>query len=448
MILRTLSRMWRGMAAVFSKVVVGVVSTWILIHLADVMGLLHTIRTFAEQWLAVVAQALFWPSLVVLSIVVLLTLRSLWIRWSLVRFADSCWLLSIDPALRVANYYSRRRGYDHARLIRVINGFRLPNGSPCYRYEPSPSDALQAGETPLVVLKLPARNHLSLIDFQDLRLMRGVIAVGARVLVIVVDVPYRESDIRLDMSEPADRTRAFARRVLGSKAQIVRLSEVFSRNIDEFLRFLLDKYIPYYARTASQKIPTLDAEGTVRVSYMTFALLLSALASLVKSNHNQPVVVVQWRERLARWTEFETFIRDFLPGLRVAGFVVGESFPDYNGKKLLTSVDDPRGPLFAMTTSNVLIAQRLLALGPEQGDVPWIVPDEYVSVLAQNILGMTTGPASTKEMRGLDSFLKLVPGPLPAHVEASASVHTRYRFYREFCRVQGQLRRGVSGPAA
>ena len=418
---------------------------WFTVYVATLFDVVRDFLAFVFEHLPMGGRVLFWPAIVVLSMATLVRLISLWNDWNLVRFDDCARLLSIDPLLRATNRYKSKR-FDQTRLFEVINAFHLPDGSLYYNYEGSRFASLQAGEKPVVVLKLPARNHLSLVDFQDLRLLRKLVIEGGQVLVVIVDVPYAKSDLGRDMGPAASRTGAFVRRILGSSARIFRLSSVISQNVRSFEQYLLDVYIPFYARNESKNTQSLDPEGTGRVSYMAFGLTLWALKCLVSPN--QPVMVIQWGARKTKWREFSDYIVKWLPELRIVGFVVGQHFPDHTGKKLLTSVDDSSTVLFSMTSPTISIAQQLLSHDSTQDNIAqWKVSDEYVTFLSRNILGQSIhtsqAPQTRRHKKSLHSFLAICPELESKDIETMPSLYSRYQFFRELSRIQRELHRAI-----
>lgn len=319
------------------------------------------------------------------------------LRWHIVRTHDLSYWQSVDPVIQTRNWW-RRSTFDLGHIRSVLGNFKLPNGCPYYNLIDNCSgsqQSLQADEKPIVVLKLPARKNLSVVDFMDLRLLRHVFMRGGHVIVLIID-GGRYSDYD-EMVDAGTRTQHFVQRTLGRGTTVRLLSEVISGNAPEFLQFFLTEYIPFYVEHLGKNVLLLK-NHTARTSYFTFPLIMRALQHLIPAC--KPVVMIQWKDRLDMWKKFSQLFEKMLQGLRVTGFIVGESFPDYEGKKLPTA-KEPKDPMFTITTDKSEVHRRLLIECDVSGKTQYKISDEYVKNLALNLFGYDMSQKNSKELRDM-----------------------------------------------
>ncbi len=321
----------------------------------------------------------------------------------LVHMHDLSYWYSFDPFLRFKNRCNRSK-FDFHDLRAVMDRFKLPNGELYCRLENTngweewPSRPLQAGESFKIVFKLPAREYLSIVDYLDLRLLRHIVTLGGQVLVLIVD-GGRQSSLS-DMAKAEECTRNFIRRILGRGPEVISLSKVIVREAHDFIKFLFVGYIPFFATHLSDR-ERVPEKNIARVSFFTFPLILRALEYSLPGG--DAVVVVQWRDRLKKWKEFSGLMKVGAPKLRVTDFIVGESFPDYEGKKLPTA-SQPKNLLFTMTEPSAEVSNKLKTMNEKEGETEYVIPDEYLVNLAQNLFGLDLSQRNPNELR--DEFSK------------------------------------------
>jgi hypothetical protein len=213
-------------------------------------------RHLLERWIdaidwarvLVIARSVTWP----LAAVLLGTVGvKTWRKWRLVRLAGDPWYYSFDPALRAVSRWNRFRSGELAILDRAIGSFRTRGPSDeALRTLFQPLDTgehlgqqhdtrLDPGESPVFVLKLPARSHLAVADFVVLRLVREILASGGDVLVVIVDATRFNDEAAKDMQIAVSRTRHFLRRFFGSGITIVSLSDLLLEESQATVHFLL-----------------------------------------------------------------------------------------------------------------------------------------------------------------------------------------------------------------
>lgn len=399
---------------------------------------------------------LVYLTLLIFSSSIIFRLFRLYKRWKLIYFRDQHFLLSFDPILKIMSFLKRKRVNTPA-LASILEKFKHDTNSNYYSIvESSELKGLEcfAKHTkgvPTIVLKLPARTHIALPDFQDLRLLRNIVAAGGRVVVIIIDVPYLDKQPEnINMEQCYNKTYKIIRQVLGSNVIIQRLSTMFSKNIDDFLRFLFDTYIPLYANKLDKKIYThkieTDSKKILNISYLVFALLLKALTYLYKKD--QSLMIIQWKERLFKWTEFSEFMKRNLGNIRITGFILGETFFSYSGKKLRTSVDTFEDLSFTLTESNSSVAKKLLSFEYSNEQIDWKIPNNYILYLARNVFGYKI-TNELKDQNILHENRKKLEAFYVTHTgreclslkdeSALKSLYIRYKFHKEFSRVQKKL---------
>lgn len=318
--------------------------------------------------------------LAVLILIAIIYLCYFFLKWNLVRFDDIEVWASFVPILNLVSRF-RRTDFDRAQIRRIMELFRLPNGSPYYEMITNKysNSTLEANENPTIVLKLPVRNHLSIVDFYDLRLLRHVITSGGRVIIILHDVAHNIDPKRMERA--VNKTRHFICRVLGSAPDVMTLSEVLKGKEQGFVRFVLDDYIPHYAKKVSDtQIEQSPESGWI--SYFAFALFLKTLSGILKPDI--PIVVMQWRGAVKHWTDFDEIVTKCQ--LRVVGLIVGNDFPSYLGNKLATSKGefDADDKSFHMTDRFTDVKDNIMATKYDQS---WIISDTYLNYLSSSLFG-------------------------------------------------------------
>ncbi|MBC8450705.1 hypothetical protein H8D73_00660 [bacterium] len=386
--------------------------------------------------------------------------------WPLLHWPGMNRIWSIDPGLTWLNWIKRNR-FDRGVLEAICDRFRTLSDAPYYLLREGVRDA-DGNEQPLdfdgltLTYKLRARDHLALSDFQDLRLLREVIAAGGRVLVVVFDTPIPEGDVRREDSrgccsdDTIRSTVSFTRRVLGSRARVVVLSKVLKSREADILRYIFDSYIPVYAsKLAGERIQIEADPEDYAIAYgigtLVFGLFLAALGS-VRSGR-PPYLVVQWVKRESKWAEYSKLVQ---PGL-VSGLLLAQTFYDARGNTVPAFTPNCGDYAFTVTEEPFSVGRKLMAAIRQDGVLAWAIADDYVRHIADNAFGLA------KERVGRDfenlgerergrfrdfvlSFAaidgnQLRPETLHETMMERESAYLRFRLYERFKRVRRALTR-------
>ncbi|MHB8471943.1 MAG: hypothetical protein ACYDC8_03640 [Gammaproteobacteria bacterium] len=397
-------------------------------------GLFVNVRSIVNWFgitAAMISSAFFfagWAILAILAAIYGVRIVKRWRSWRLVHFRDLRSFFSFDPFLRALVWY-KRRNLVPDKLREVLRKFVLPNGSPYFEYQDGVIGgihvkAVAPTEQPTIVFKLLVRHYLAVPDFFDLRLLRHLVYHGARVIVVLQDVPF--GIVASDVPTARMRTQHFVRRVLGHSARVEFLSELLSDDGSGFVRFLLDEYVPLYASQYPQaQNETTAGAYSDGISYFTFPLIIRGLSRVI--DPNTPVVVVQWRERVKKWCDLSTAIARWGGGMRIGGFILGETFPDFCGAKWKTTTQDFNNASFHMTDSPMDVSQKIYSKEERNGVPQWIISDDYIQFLLASLVGLADTSALVAEYQ---------------HPQISAA-SARKRFMDEYIRVYGELWRGL-----
>jgi hypothetical protein len=414
----------------------------------DVVAVLEAVVQIIALILPFVANT----SLVIFPLIALGIVRN----WLLVPVADEPPVLRIAPLLRGLNTLKRRR-FDLPTLEGIAARFYQLTGERYYALRGArPDGTVEYSATlqPVVVLKLPARPHLSLPDFQDLRLCREVIRAGGHVIVLVMDIDRSGAASPL-IIEQAMMTSRMVRRLLGTAATVRCLSETLARNGSSSWRFILDGLLPFVAREfeklgafrtdSSSGSP--DSPTFRTISFLNVALVLKAIDCILK--RRRALVIIQWERRLAKWETAAAIVRAHTPQLEISGYLAAKDFLDPNGDKVSTS-SSVLPDVFTFTEARGSVARKLLAKQP--AIKAWVLSDDYLRHLSHVLFGVPgTRPESRHvsiwERRGLRRFLaKADPSVIPlqdaqGEDPLNGSLVLRFEFYKRFCAVQKALLR-------
>lgn len=299
-------------------------------------------------------------------------------------------------------------------------------------------------EKPIAItFKLPARLHLAIPDFQDLKCLRRLSNQGFAVRVIIIDVPASEND-EIDMDKKVAFTEHIVKNLV-SGARIYRLSKILAkRDINPFIMYLFGSCIPYYATEHHNILQKNGIGAALSVNYMIFPFLLKAFSnlSLVKFN----VYVIHWVDHLNRWREYSDFPKESLPNLQISGLIIGETFRDPNKEKLLTTLSEYPDASFNVTEDMSKIAEKLLSnkIGKNKS-LRWDIPNAYVEFLAKDTFGLTRTISTNKTKKStIEDFISMYGGSL---AESSAfevdnqleTLEIRYALFKEINRIQKRI---------
>lgn len=379
--------------------------------------------------------------------------------WPLVRWPDQSRILSFDPILKLVNLM-RRKSFNMQDLELICSRFQNKDGNPYYSIRKGIGSSYvnqnwRAGEKPIIVLKIPARDHMSLPDFQDLRLLRHIVSAGGSVIVIILDVPYGFKEVnKIDMDKCSDKTHVMIRSILGSSVTIRKLSAIFANKHGQFLRFLFDTYIPAYASKLRNKTTPItqsiqDDATAYSISFFSFALFLASIDFMKK--HGQTFMPIQWDKRLSKWEFFPGLIEPYL----ISGLLLGDTFYDADGNKLPAFTTDCGNRAFTMTESDWSIAKKLLLLVDSDGDMKWRMPEKFVNYIAKNVFGIdiNSTPVSSHSLpigvrKRIKKFYKRFAtyngSDLASNIDLMSkkyinSLYIRYKLYLEFRKIQRTL---------
>lgn len=220
--------------------------------------------------------------------------------------------------------------------------------------------------------------------------------------------------------------------------------------MDMFLRFLFDTYIPFYADKLDKKVYSheikTDSTKILSISYLVFGFLLKALTCVNKKN--QPLMIVQWKERLFKWIQFSEFIKRNLVHIKISGFIVAESLLSYTGEKLPTFVDTLEDLSFTLTESNSSVAEKILSFDQSDDQSEWEIPDTYTTYLAKIILGFNINDelmnknVLQKNYKRLKNVYSHYTGRNDIFLRDEnvlKSLYIRYKFHKEFSRIHKAL---------
>ena len=371
--------------------------------------------------------------------------------WIVLKLNDEKWYYHFWPIIIIRKFLLKLKYHNNHLVIlkSTIREFTTFGNEPYY--EVSDPKNLQSKliktydhEKPIAItLKLPARLHLAIPDFQDLKCLRRLSNQGFAVRVIIIDVPASEKD-EIDM----DKKVAFTEHVVRSLvcgARIHRLSKILAkRDINPFIMYLFGSCIPYYATEHHNILQKNGTGAALSVNYMIFPFLLKAFSnlSLVKFN----VYVIHWVDHLNRWREYSDFPKESLPNLQISGLIIGETFRDPNKKKLLTALPEYSDRSFNVTEDISKIAEKLLShtFGKNKS-IRWDIPHAYVDYLAKDTFGLN-GTATVHQTRRswIEDFIAMYGGSLAGSSAFELTDHLetlelRCALFREINRIQKRI---------
>lgn len=409
-----------------------------------------------SPYLKTIVEPLVYFALLLFLTSIIIRLHRLYKNWKLVHFKDQSFILSFDPILKFVNFLKRKH-FDILHIKPIIDKFQNRTNSNYYtlvessQFQKTNLNTWQIKEIPTIVYKIPARNHVALSDFQDLRLLRHIVAAGGQVIVVILDVPHLDKQSqRIDMDQCYVKTHLIIKRILGSNVVIQRLSTICSEEMNVFIRFLFDIYIPYYADRVDRKIYihkiVADNEKLLNISYFVFALFVYALNYIKKESTS--FIIIQWKERLSKWSEFAEFIKKNFDDIKISGLIVGDTFLNYSGKKLRTSINNFEDLSFTLTESTASVAKKILSFDGSCDQRVWKIPDDYIKYLAKNILGIEIKDELVdKNMlrdyyKRLKVFYSYYTGKNDISLEDEKnlrSLYIRFKFHNEFSKIQKVL---------
>lgn len=408
-----------------------------------------------SPYLKPIVESLVYFALLLFLTSIIIRLHRLYKNWKLVHFKDQSFILSFDPILKFVNFLKRKH-FDILHIKLIIDKFQNRTNSNYYtlvessQFRKTNLDTWQIKEIPTIVYKIPIRNHVALSDFQDLRLLRHVVAAGGRVIVIILDIPFLDKQSpKIDIDQCYVKTHSMIKRVLGSSVVIQRLSTICSEEMNMFIRFLFYTYIPLYADKFDRKIfinnSGIDDKVLKNISYLVFGILLYALNYIYIKNKVTSFIIIQWKERLFKWEEFAEFIKEKFE-MKILGLIVGENFLNYKGEKLRTSISNFEDLSFTLNESNVSVAKKILSFDSSCSQMAWKIPDDYIEYLAENILGIEIKGKIVDEkiLRKHYKRLKNFYSRYTENVndislydkERLKSLYIRYKFHKEFSKIQ------------